>query len=421
MTLSLSDVKDGSQIDVLVVGAGMVGASTAIGLAKMGLNILVVDAFQFPQEIPEYTPSYDERSTALSWGTRGILTDLDVWHEVEKRACPITDIHVSEKGRFGTARMSAAEYKQAALGYVVPNQWLGRCLLQKMTSENIPFCTATKVTAVSVGECYQKVTLSSIDNQPGEGTPTQSKNIQAKLILIVDGTESKTAKLLGITHSVAAYSQHALIANVSTSQVNNGVAYERFTSEGPLAMLPLADNTIAVVWTHDEAKVQAYLDMDEQAFCLALEKAFGQRLGCIEKCGERKSYPLRLVKAEEQFRPGVLLLGNAAHSLHPVAGQGFNLAVRGVAALLAHVKQATDSGRPFETLSALAMLCRSREDDQLKTIGLSDQLVKVFGSSSPLINVGRDLGLIGLDNAPIVKSLFASQTMGLAGKKANFG
>ena len=414
MLANLQDIADESQVDVTIVGAGMVGASAAIGLAQLGLKVILIDAFGFTSAVPDYTPSYDARSTALSWGTRDILTDLGVWSEVEKQACPITEVHVSEKDRFGTTRIKAEDYKQSAVGYVVPNKWLGRCLLSRVDQLNIPLFAGVKVEEIIHGS-PQELVLTAAD----ASKERYQRKVKTRLLIIADGTDSNTAKKLGIESEIQQYSQHAVVVNVTTELPNNGTAYERFTSKGPLAMLPLSDYLCAVVWTHDQAEVSRYLEMDDNAFCRAIEESFGERLGKIEKCGERLSYPLTLIQAKEQCRSGVLLLGNAAHSLHPVAGQGFNLAIRGVAASVENVVQCQEQGIAFESLENLAKLCASRVDDQIKTVALSDQLVKVFGSSSKLLSVARELGLIGLDNAPILKTLFASRAMGLAGRKSN--
>ncbi len=414
MLANLQNLEDGSQVDVVIVGAGMVGASAAIGLSQLGLTVILVDAFGFSSAVPDYTPSYDARSTALSWGTRDILMALNVWDEVEQKSCPITEVHVSEKNRFGTTRIKAEDYEQSAVGYVVPNQWLGRCLLSRVNQLNIPLYAAVQVKEI-IQEAPQKIVLTSLD----KSQTSMKRTIETRLLIIADGTDSNTAKKIGIESSIQQYAQHAIIANVTTELANNGMAYERFTHKGPLAMLPLSEYQCAVVWTHDQSEVSHYLDMDERAFCNAIEESFGERLGKIEKCGERVSYPLKLIQAKEQCRSNVLLLGNAAHSLHPVAGQGFNLAIRGVAACVENIAQCQDQDLPFETLDNLSRLCASREGDQIKTIALSDQLVKVFGSSSRFLSIARDLGLIGLDNAPLLKTFFAAQAMGLAGRKSN--
>lgn len=412
MLANLQELSDKSQVDVTIVGAGMVGASAAIGLRQLGLKVILVDSFGFESAVPNYTPSYDARSTALSWGTRDILNNLGVWSSVEQKACPITEVHVSEKSRFGTTHIKAEDYQQSAVGYVVPNQWLGHCLLSRVDDLSIPLYPAVKVHQIKPGLMQELVLTSS------SGSDTSVKrSIETRLLIIADGADSNTAKKIGIESDIQLYAQHAIVANVTTELPNNGTAFERFTNKGPLAMLPLSDYECAVVWTHDHSDISRYLEMDDQSFCRAIENSFGERLGKVTKCGQRASYPLKLIQAKEQCRPGVLLLGNAAHSLHPVAGQGFNLAIRGVAASVESIAHCQEQGVSFESLENLAKLCASRVDDQVKTVALSDQLVKVFGSSSKFLGMARELGLIGLDNAPILKSLFASQAMGLAGRK----
>lgn len=413
MLAPFQELENNTHLDVVIVGAGMVGASAAIGLRQLGLKVVLIDSFGFTKAVPEFTPSYDARSTALSWGTRDILTALGVWEDVAKHACPITQVHVSEKSRFGTTRIRSEDYDQAALGYVVPNQWLGRCLMSRVNDLDIPLYASVEVSSITQST-PQTIGLSS-STADGERI---NRNICTRLLIIADGADSKTAKMLGIESTVQQYAQHAIIANVTSELSNEGIAFERFTQNGPLAMLPLSEHESAIVWTHDQADVSNYLEMSDSEFCLAIEQNFSERLGKIQKCGERASYPLKLIQANEQCRAGVLLLGNAAHSLHPVAGQGFNLAIRGVAACVDNIAACQAQQVPYESLNNLHRFCQSRMDDQAKTIAMSDQLVKVFGSSSRFVSVAREIGLIGLDNAPILKSLFASRAMGLADRKA---
>ena len=415
MVQTLETLDDNAIFDVVIVGAGMVGASAALGISALGLSVLLVDTFAFKNTGLSYTPSYDARSTAISWGSREILNQLGVWSTVSEHASSISHVHVSEKGRFGVTRMSAEELKFDALGYVVPNQWLGQCLLKKLEDKQVPLCAPAKVTRITTENEYQLIHLESLGV-----LPAVTKCIHARLTIIADGTCSSTAELLGIESEIEAYGQHALIANVTTALPNGGVAYERFTTKGPLALLPLTATTSALVWTHDSESVQTYLDMDDKAFCTALQDAFGERLGSITRCGARNAYPLRLVRAKEQFRPGVVLLGNAAHSLHPVAGQGFNLALRGVASCLEMLKQAEQAQHNIGEIGRLKRFSEGLASDQAKTVIFSDQVVKLFGHHSTLVGLVRDVGLIALDNFPMLKSVFASQAMGLAGKKARF-
>lgn len=415
MAKALETLNDNEMFDVLIVGAGMVGACTALGVSALGLSVLVVDTFAFENTGSSYTPSYDARSTAISWGSKDILKQLGVWSSVAEHASPISHVHVSEKGRFGITKISAEALKFEALGYVVPNQWLGQCLLQQLEDKKISLCAPAKVTDIKTNNNYQDIRLEGLD-----ASQRSTKNIRASLIIIADGSHSSTAALLGIDNQVEAYGQHALIANVSTELSNDGVAYERFTKQGPLALLPLTTHTSALVWTHDSADMQQFLDMDDQDFCLALQKNFGERLGAITRCGVRNAYPLKLVRAKEQYRPGVVLLGNAVHSLHPVAGQGFNLALRGVASCLAMLKNVIQADGIIGDVRHLKGFVEGLADDQAKTIVFSDQVVKLFGHQSSLAGLVRDFGLVALDNLPMLKSTFARQAMGLAGKKAQF-
>jgi len=412
---TLETLNDNAEFDVVIVGAGMVGATTALGISGLGLSVLLVDSFAFKNTGLSYTPSYDARSTAISWGSKEILNQLGVWSTVSEHVSPISHVHVSEKGRFGVTRMSAEELKFDALGYVVPNQWLGQCLLQKLEDKQVPLCAPAKVTHIVRENEHQLIHLESVGV-----SPAITKRIHAHLMVIADGTNSSTAELLGIESEIEAYGQHALIANITTELPNDGVAYERFTKQGPLALLPLTATTSALVWTHDSDSVQGFLDMDDKVFCTALQNAFGERLGKITRSGTRNAYPLRLVRAKEQFRPGVVLLGNAAHSLHPVAGQGFNLALRGVASCLEMLKKADQAQHDIGGISGLKRFNDDLANDQAKTIVFSDQVVKLFGHHSSLVGLVRDAGLVALDNLPMLKSLFASQAMGLAGKKARF-
>lgn len=398
--------------DVVVVGAGMVGASVAIGLSRLGLTTLVVEAYPVAFDRAVSTPSYDARSTALSFGSRNILVQLGLWEALEGQATAINEVHVSEQGRFGVTRMLATELDCEALGYVMPNQVMGQVLLQQLHALDIDILANTSITDVRSEDGGKRIRM--------QHAKQQSLDTCASLLVIADGNQSSTANLLGITTDVQAYRQHALISNLTTELSNQGVAYERFTASGPLAMLPIADNVSSLIWTQPSEDIDHYLQLEDKDFCIALEQAFGDRLGRIVKLGQRNSYPLSLSRISEQYRSGVVVLGNAAHSLHPVAGQGFNLALRGVAVLLQVLGEAKLAKRQLGEVAVLKQVVEQQAIDQRLTITMSDQLVKLFGSPSLLSALARDVGLVGLNNTPIMKQYFARQAMGLAGKEAQF-
>lgn len=402
----------GSHFDIAIAGAGMVGASAALGLARLGYRVLMIDPATLKSGAPAYSPSYDARSTAISWGSRDILDALGVWTTMAQHACPITQVHVSEQGRFGTVQMRAEDSGLPALGYVVPNEWIGACLLAAVAEQTtISMLDAARIEQIDFhdGQCRLQVV-----------SDEERQVVQAPLLLIVDGANSATAKLLGIETRIEAYQQFALIANVTTELANQGVAFERFTPGGPLAMLPLEERVSALVWTLSPTAYQQIREASDAEFAARLLALFGERLGRIERVGSRQTYPLQLCQIEEQYRPGVLILGNAAHSLHPVAGQGFNLALRGVAALLSALTETPRHGTDLGDPAFLHQFCQSRQMDQVRTVHFSDQLVKTFGSDNLLLSVVRDLGLVGLEAVPGLKARFADMAMGRAGRKAVF-
>ncbi|MDX1450916.1 MAG: 2-octaprenyl-6-methoxyphenyl hydroxylase [Oleiphilaceae bacterium] len=404
--LSSEDVADlqHAHYDIVIVGAGMVGLTLALGLAERFDRILIVEAFKVkPHERPQ-TRSFDERSTALSWGSVDVLQRLGVWGKCQNAAAQITEVHVSEQGRFGVTRLSGHDSPSGSLGYVLPNQSLGAALMSSLRGGNVDLLSpaSIKKTAFSAKSINLEIQLA-------DGVLA----CNAKLLLIADGSCSQTAERLGIATRVQEYGQHAIICNVETSMANSGVAYERFTPAGPMAMLPLSDYRSALVWTlpTDQAeKIAALSDVD---FLQRLQRSFGDRLGCLTKSSARHVYPLRLTQIEERSRRGCFVLGNAAHSLHPVAGQGFNLALRGVVHLISGLFRAKAAGSYLGDPAMLAEISAGLERDVWQTVQFSDKLISGFAESSLLAGVVRDGGLIALNNLPVLRHWFTRQSMGL--------
>lgn len=410
--------------DIVIAGGGMVGVSLALQLGAVlpaATSILLVEGFPFPEvvegEAPDYHPAFDARSTALSYSSRLIYENMQVWDDVQQWLCSIDSIHVSSRGRFGSAMLHAREHGWPALGYVVENAWLGSALIQALYRQGrVEVCSPAKVVAASPA---------------GEGISLQLEGevpdrIDAALLLVADGASSGLREQLGVAVEEKPYRQHALVANVASAQPHQGCAYERFTDEGPLALLPLlaapgGDNRSALVWTLPPDRADHLQTCPEEEFLACLQDRFGYRLGRLVQVGERHTYPLSLVQSSEQVRQGVVVMGNAAHALHPVAGQGYNLALRDVAELGRVLAAGLAAGLPAGDLATLQGYERRQRADQERTIGFSDRVPALFMQADPLLGLGRDLALAGLDFIPGLKNEFVRYAAGVAdmGVRAN--
>ena len=382
-----------------IVGGGLVGASLALALQQgakaRGWNIALIEPFEPGSE---YQPSYDARSTALSYGTRLIYQRLGVWERIAERAEPITQIHVSDRGRAGATRLDASDQQVPALGYVVENAWIGHCLWQALDDEVVTRHCPAEVEQMQAVAAGYRLTL------------TTGQVLDCDLAVLADGGRSALREQLGIAIKTTPYDQSALIANVTPGKPHGGQAFERFTDDGPMALLPLQDNRCALVWTRPEEGAARLAALPEAAFLDELQQAFGYRLGAFQQVGARHLYPLMLIEAEEQVRSGLVVLGNAAHSLHPIAGQGYNLSLRDTEALAAAL---LSSSAKLGDIGVLQAYHRQQRTDQWLTVGFSDRLTRLFAGSALLSVAGRNLGLLGLDLLPPAKAWFARQAMGL--------
>lgn len=382
-----------------IVGGGLVGASLALALQQgakaRGWNIALIEPFEPGSE---YQPSYDARSTALSYGTRLIYQRLGVWERIAERAEPITQIHVSDRGRAGATRLDASDQQVPALGYVVENAWIGHCLWQALDDEVVTRHCPAEVEQMQAVAAGYRLTL------------TTGQVLDCDLAVLADGGRSALREQLGIAIKTTPYDQSALIANVTPGKPHGGQAFERFTDDGPMALLPLQDNRCALVWTRPEEGAARLAALPEAAFLDELQQAFGYRLGGFQQVGARHLYPLMLIEAEEQVRSGLVVLGNAAHSLHPIAGQGYNLSLRDTEALAAAL---LSSSAKLGDIGVLHAYHRQQRTDQWLTVGFSDRLTRLFAGSALLSVAGRNLGLLGLDLLPPAKAWFARQAMGL--------
>ena len=400
--------------DVVIVGGGMVGASLACALSNTTLRVAVIEstALLGAGHAPSRQPSFDARSTALSLSSARFLDGLGLWQAVRGHAQAIQRIHVSDRGHFGSTRMDAREEGLEALGFVVENQWLGSVLHGALAR-----CPSLRVLAPA--------SVANIRVTPGGARldvreDGRELEFDASLAVIADGARSGLAARLGIAIEQLPYGQHALITNIGHQKDHGGLAFERFSDQGPLAMLPLPPDAdrgarSALVWVLPPALATAAAALDESSFLRRLQTRFGYRLGRLSRCGERHIYPLGRSSASEQARAGVVLLGNAAHSLHPVAGQGFNLSLRDVAALAELLREADARGENPGSLALLQRFVDAQRLDQELTGGFSDVLPRLFGSAFLPLAAARGLGLIGLDLLPGARSLLVRQATGLGG------
>lgn len=387
-----------------IIGGGLVGASLALalqqGAKQRGWSIVLIEPFAPGNE---YQPSYDARSTALSYGTRLIYQRLGVWEQIAERAEPITHIQVSDRGRAGATRLDAQTEQVPALGYVVENAWIGHCLWQALDDE------------VVQRHCPAEVARMQPTVDGWQLTLTDGSQLECDLAVLADGGRSALREQLGVAVKHTPYGQTALIANVTPGKPHGGHAFERFTDDGPMALLPVRDNRCALIWSRSHADAARLVALNEAQFLDELQQAFGYRLGGFQQVGARHLYPLALVEAAEQVRSGLVVLGNAAHSLHPIAGQGYNLSLRDADVLAATL---LGSGAAPGDLAVLQEYQRRQHLDQHLTVGFSDRLTRLFGEPSSLIRAGRNLGLLALDLLPPAKGWFARQAMGLGARES---
>ena len=400
-----------TQYDVVVVGGGLVGASFALNLSQQindsAYSILVVEAVNstsFDQQ-----PSFDSRSTALSFGSRQIFETMNLWSAITPLAEPIIEIQVSDRGHFGRTTLSSAEQGVEALGYVIENRELGDVLGKAMqASSGVSLLAPATITQIKPCRSGMELTVAREE---------QLTKLCAKLVVLADGGRSSICESLGIDQTKTDYGQHAVITNVAFERPHSGVAFERFTESGPLAVLPLSDfqksNRGSLVWTVLESFREELLSCDEETFRSMLTLYFGERLGGIMQVGKRVAYPLSLTLAREQVRPGLVLLGNVAHTLHPVAGQGLNLALRDSEALVRQLVIAKEQQIAPGEIKNLQAYVESQNQDQFESVLFTDQTVKLFSNDQWGQSAIRKLGLLGLELLPSMRSRFAQSAMGL--------
>lgn len=399
------------QQQVIIVGGGMVGLSLSLMLAKANIAVKLLEAVKYPnyddQNVAPYHSSFDARNTALSRRSVQIYQKLGLWDALQQHATPILQVHITEQGSFGKARLIAEQEKVESFGQVIENAWLGRVLLTQVRQQPlIELIDGVQVTALT-----QDAEQVHIEAKRGD----EVLKLESKLLIAADGRDSFCRQAIGVGVDVHDYDQVAIVTTVQTSKPHEQVGFERFSALGPLALLPLpGEYRRSVVWPVKKGTESEWLgDENDQHFLSALQQTYGDRAGKFEKTGKRFSYPLSQVLAHKQAVGRVILMGNAAHTIHPVAGQGFNLCLRDADVLVRYlVNQLTtsdDIGNPDNLLAYE----QARLSDQQRVIKFCDTVVRGFSNQNPLLKLIRNTGLIAFDVIPGVKPLVANYAMGL--------
>ena len=407
--------------NVIIAGGGHVGLSFALLLAAQGIASTIVERNKYPKLSPKEdakrTHYLDSRNTALSRRTVQIYQEINLWDQLQSQACRIDSVQVSEQGSFGYAQLNKEEENVESFGQVMENAWLGRkLLLAVQQSPLIDLIDGANVTDVE--QSATSVTLTY------DTDTKQQQTLSADLLVACDGRDSTVRNLLGIGTKDYDYGQTAIVGVVQTDKPHEHVAIERFSPAGPLAVLPLTDaegdgnNPVqagyrrSVVWVCKSGEEQQYLD-DDALFMATLQKAFGQRAGTFVEAGRRGAYPLTRVLANKQVEGRVVIMGNAAHTLHPVAGQGFNLCMRDAHVLAKMLGNQVLRGEDIGESSMLKAYERARQKDQKRVIRFCDAVVHGFTHPNPAVKLARNVALIAFDKLPNVKPLVANYAMGL--------
>lgn len=400
------------QQQVIIVGGGMVGLSLALMLAKSNIAVKLLEAVKYPnyddENVAPYHSSFDARNTALSRRSVQIYQKLGLWEALQQHATPILQVHITEQGSFGKARLVAEQEKVESFGQVIENAWLGRVLLTQVRQQSlIELIDGVQVTSLTQDD--DAVHIEAMRN--GE----YIHSLRSKLVIAADGRDSFCRQAIGVGVDEHDYDQVAIVTTVQTSKPHQHVGFERFSALGPLALLPLpGEYRRSVVWPVKKGTEAEWLgEENDQHFLDALQETYGDRAGKFEKTGKRFSYPLSQVLADKQAVGRVVLMGNAAHTIHPVAGQGFNLCLRDadvlVRYLMEQLAKSDDIGNPDNLLAYE----QARLTDQQRVIKFCDSVVRGFSNQNPILKLLRNTGLIAFDVIPGIKPLVANYAMGL--------
>jgi len=381
------------KFDVVIIGGGMVGAALACALKPLSLQVALVDA-------AEKTMTDDPRLIALNYGSICLLKNLHVFEKLTPYAAAIHEVHVSHRGHFGSVRIKADELNLSSLGAVIPAKNINLALEDVMQQASVQFIRPAKLIALIEEKNNIHLTLE---------TPTGKKSIEAAVVVAADGSYSTVRNLLAVPTEKHDYKQSALVTIVELKRSHRGIAYERFLSDGAVAMLPLTGDRCASIWTASQEKITSLMQLSDLDFLQQLQKEFGLRLGRLSSVAERFVFPLQLIQAKKSAHSRIVLIGNAAHTVHPLAAQGFNLALHEVAELAQMLGE-----KPFDQLDLQEFTQHSFS--QALNMKLSDGLNSLFAIDFLPINIMRQIGIVGMGIFGILKNRFAAYPVGRSGR-----
>ncbi|MEN8214649.1 MAG: 2-octaprenyl-6-methoxyphenyl hydroxylase, partial [Pseudomonadota bacterium] len=368
-----------------------------------GLRIAIIESVA---ATADHQPSFDDRAIALAYGSQRIFAGMGLWNAIAPGATAIKKIHVSERGGFGFTHLDAAEEQVPALGYVALARELGSAILRQLDESRVTRISPARVEGFSLADDCLSV---------GVDAEGQRQQYSTRLLVAADGGESLIRQQLDINTRRWEYGQTAVVTNVTPALPHHHIAYERFTPNGPLALLPMTENRFGVVLTIASEAGEEVMALDDEAFLSLLQRRFGFRCGRFSRVGSRCSYPLTLMTADEAVRPRIALVGNAGHALHPVSGQGFNLGLRDIAVLAELVAAAHRQGQDPGAEQLLRQYQQQRLPDQNRVALLTDGLVRLFGNPLQGVSMGRNLGMLAADMFPGVRHAISRHSMGLGG------
>ncbi|WP_018691646.1 2-octaprenyl-6-methoxyphenyl hydroxylase [Algicola sagamiensis] len=397
MNTSVVNSVERHRVDVLVSGGGMLGVMQAYAIAVQfpTLKVAIIEASELK---PHASPSFDERSIALSYGSILLLEKLRLWGSLKEYAEPIQEIKVSDRGHIGKTHLTANQFDLNAFGYVIEVVYLEKVLQPRLDElPNVSWLRPCKINDITQSSEAVLCQLST------------GQHISTKLFIIAEGAQSSSRDKLKFDLKQQNYGKHAIVANIQVASHGN-IAYERFTPDGPVALLPLPKSRYSLVWCVKPDKAKFLADCAQSDFLIELQKMFGSSIGPFQDVGKRVAYPLSVKQVSRMFHHRTALIGNAAHTIHPIAGQGFNLGLRDVMCLTQCI---AESESDIGAFSVLKKYDQTRQKDMQRVVTMTDSLVKLFSKENQLVALGRTLGLMSMQCFPELKKSLVHQALGL--------